>query len=146
MMLMSCVMAFHRVINMENKVHLWIGSNYSSEEEYMHYFELDYSGEGEIDDPNYKVCRFCQDLGIVWYDEDFIGVIPRFDNNVTLDEILVDAAVDESEISLVKAKCKELGIKSANAIFWYQDPELVIKEHDNQTYNNLHYIGQYNGD
>ncbi|MBI6527606.1 immunity 22 family protein [Proteus vulgaris] len=131
---------------MENKVHLWIGSNFSSEEEYMHYFELDYSVEGGIDDPNYRVCGFCQDLDIVWYDEDFIGVIPRFDNNVTLDEILVDAAVDESEISLIKAKCEELGIKNANAIFWYQDPELVIKESDNQTYNNLYYIGEYNGD
>lgn len=139
-------MAFRRVINMENRVHLWIGSNFSSEEEYMHYFELDYSEEDGIDSPTYRVCGFCKDLGIVWYDEDFIGVIPRFDNNVTLDEVLVDAAVDESEISFIKAKCEELGIKSANAIFWYQDPELVIKKSDNQTYNNLHYIGEYNGD
>ncbi len=139
-------MAFRRVINMENRVHLWIGSNFSSEEEYMYYFELDYSEEDGIDSPNYRVCGFCKDLGIVWYDEDFIGVIPRFDNDVTLDEVLVDAAVDESEISFIKAKCEELGIKSANAIFWYQDPELVIKKSDNQTYNNLHYIGEYNGD
>lgn len=139
-------MAFRRGINMENRAHLWIGSNFSSEEEYMHYFELDYSEEDGIDSPNYRVCGFCKDLGIVWYDEDFIGVIPRFDNNVTLDEVLVDAAVDESEISFIKAKCEELGIKSANAIFWYQDPELVIKKSDNQTYNNLHYIGEYNGD
>ncbi|MCT6517990.1 immunity 22 family protein [Proteus vulgaris] len=131
---------------MENRVHLWIGSNFSSEEEYMHYFELDYSAEDGIDSPNYRVCGFCKDLGIMWYDEDFIGVIPRFDNNVTLDEILVDAAVDESEIPLIKAKCEELGIKSANAIFWYQDPELVINQCDNQTYNNLHYMGEYNGD
>lgn len=146
MILMLCAMVFRRVINMENRVHLWIGSNFSSEEEYMHYFELDYSEEDGIDSPNYRVCGFCKDLGIVWYDEDFIGVIPRFDNNVTLDEVLVDAAVDESEISFIKAKCEELGIKSANAIFWYQDPELVIKKSDNQTYNNLHYIGEYNGD
>ncbi|CRL65558.1 immunity 22 family protein [Proteus vulgaris] len=131
---------------MENKVHLWIGSNFSSEEEYMHYFELDYSEEEGIDSPNYRVCGFCKDLGIMWYDEDFIGVIPRFDNDVMLDEILVDAAVDESEISFIKARCEVLGIKRANAIFWYQDPELVIKESDNQTYNNLYYIGQYKGD
>lgn len=104
---------------MENRVYLWIGSNFSSEEEYMHYFELDYSAEDGIDSPNYRVCEFCKDLGIVWYDEDFIGVIPRFDNNVTLDEVLVDAAVDESEIPLIKAKCEALGINSANAIFWY---------------------------
>ncbi|MCT8249965.1 immunity 22 family protein [Proteus faecis] len=72
---------------MENRVHLWISSNFSSEEEYIYYFELDSSEEGGIDSPNYRVCGFCKDLGIVWYNEDFIGVIPRFDNNVTLGEI-----------------------------------------------------------
>ncbi|QNH67383.1 immunity 22 family protein [Proteus vulgaris] len=80
-------MAFFRLINMENRVHLWISSNFSSEEEYIYYFELDSSEEGGIDSPNYRVCGFCKDLGIVWYNEDFIGVIPRFDNNVTLGEI-----------------------------------------------------------
>ncbi len=30
----------------------------------MRYFELDYSTEGDIDDPDYNVCGFCRDLGI----------------------------------------------------------------------------------
>ncbi|QAV23857.1 immunity 22 family protein [Proteus hauseri] len=128
---------------MENKVHLWMGSNFASDAEYLDYFELDYLEAG-IDDPNYKICEFCQDLGITWYDHDFIGVIPRYQNNVTLDEILLEAAVDERELSLVKAKCETLGIESANAIFWYQDPELSISE--NKSYNNLKYIGLFNGD
>lgn len=131
---------------MENKIHLWLGSNFSSEEEYMEYFKISYSIDSDINDPNYPLCGFCKDIGTRWYDEDFIGVIPRTDNSVTLDEILIDAAVDESEIPLIKAKCETLGIKNANAIFWYQDPELIIKECDKKTYNNLYYIGQYNGD
>ncbi|KAB0866820.1 hypothetical protein FZH98_10915 [Cronobacter sakazakii] len=47
-----------------NKVHLWIGNNFSSEDDYMRYFELDYSTDGDTDDPDYNVCGFCRDLGI----------------------------------------------------------------------------------
>ncbi|MEQ4922874.1 immunity 22 family protein [Proteus hauseri] len=128
---------------MENRVHLWMGSNFSSDAEYQAYFELDYLEAG-IDDPNYKVCEFCQDLGITWYDHDFIGVIPRYKSNITLDEILLEAAIDENEIPVVKAICKKLGIESANAIFWYQDPELSINR--SKSYNELKYIGLFNGD
>ncbi|WP_275389799.1 immunity 22 family protein, partial [Xenorhabdus bovienii] len=71
----------------ENSVHLWIGNNFSSEDEYMKYFELDYSVEGNFDDPNYKLCQFCKDIGLQWYDEDFIGIIPRRDESVSIDEI-----------------------------------------------------------
>lgn len=42
-----------------DKVHLWIGSNHDSEEQYRHYFAMDYSTEGDVDDPAYKVCPFC---------------------------------------------------------------------------------------
>nr|WP_306309658.1 immunity 22 family protein [Xenorhabdus yunnanensis] len=47
----------------ENRVHLWIGSNFSSEDEYMEYFQLDYSVEGDFENPNYKICQFCKDIG-----------------------------------------------------------------------------------
>ena len=57
-------MAFRRVINMENRVHLWIDSSFLLKKS-MHYFELDYSEEDGIDSPNYRVCGFCKDLGIV---------------------------------------------------------------------------------
>ena len=133
-------------VSMENKVHLWIGTNFSSEEEYMKYFELDYTVEGDFDDPNYKVCGFCKDIGILWYDEDFIGIIPRHEKEVSLDEILVDAAVDKDEIPLVKKRCAELDIKKANAIFWYQDPSIIFKKPIKNQFNGLKYIGLFEGD
>lgn len=49
---------------MNNKVHIWIENNFSSADDYMRYFELDYSTDGDIDDPDYNVCGFCRDLGI----------------------------------------------------------------------------------
>ncbi|AHK18881.1 immunity 22 family protein [Yersinia similis] len=131
---------------MENKVHVWIGTNLSSEEDYMKYFELDYSVEGDFNNPNYKLCEFCKDIGTQWYDSDFIGIMPRHEQEVSLDEILLDAAVDQDEFSLVKSECDKLGIKKANAIFWYQDPDLVIKKPIKDQYNGLRYIGLFSGD
>jgi hypothetical protein len=50
------------------KIHVWVGSNFSPEEEYLKYFELDYTAD--LGDPDYKVCGFCRDIGTDWYDED----------------------------------------------------------------------------
>ena len=129
---------------MENKVHVWIGTNFSSDDEYMTYFELDCSVEGDFNNPNYKLCGFCRDVGVQWYDSDFIGIIPRHEQEVSLDEILLEAAIDQSELYLVKRECASLGIKKANAIFWYQDPSLVVKQ--SIKYNGLQYIGLFDGD
>ncbi|MEQ1976040.1 immunity 22 family protein [Xenorhabdus sp. SGI240] len=130
----------------ENRVHLWIGNNFSSEDEYIKYFELDYSVEGNFDDPNYKLCQFCKDVGLQWYDEDFIGIIPRRDESVSIDEILVDAAVDQDEFQSIKDICDRLGIKEANAIFWYQDSEPHVNPPYKKQYNGLKYIGLFEGD
>ncbi|MCO7184500.1 immunity 22 family protein [Tenacibaculum sp. XPcli2-G] len=129
----------------ENKVHLWIGSVNISQEEYLKYFKLDYSTEGDFDDPNYKVCGFCTDIGKKWFDHDFIGIIPLFGKEIELDEILEEAAIDEYEWDNVKEVCKSLGIKKANAILWYQDSSLEIKE-PKESYNGLKYIGLFEGD
>ena len=107
-----------------DKVHLWIGTTHKPEDEYQHYFELDYSTEGDFEDPNYKVCGFCRDIGEVWYDQDFIGLIPRSETEVSIDEILTEAAVvDAADIDDVKSVCDALGIDRANAFFWYIDAE-----------------------
>ncbi|WP_397457604.1 immunity 22 family protein [Pseudomonas asplenii] len=129
-----------------NNVHIWIGSNFSPEVEYMAYFKLDYSVEGDFDDPAYQLCGFCKDIGTRWYDEDFIGIIPRAGDDVPLDEILMEAAVDEDELPQVKARCQALGISKANAIFWYQDAELVLPQPIKDSYNGLKYIGLFQGD
>ncbi|AVB21596.1 MULTISPECIES: immunity 22 family protein [Pseudomonas syringae group] len=128
------------------KVHLWVGTNFSSESDYKKYFELDYSTEGDFDDPKYKLCGFCKDVNIKWYDEDFIGIIPRHENEVEVDEILKDAAIDQSEWLRAKAACASLGILKANAVFWYADADLIVSPSDKNTYNGLIYIGLFEGD
>jgi Immunity protein 22 len=127
-----------------DKVHLWIGTTKKSEEKYMAYFELDYSVD--LDDPKYKVCGFCKDIGDVWYDEDFIGIIPRLDTPVDLDEILVDLIVAKTELKKVKKACAELGIKKANAIVWYADGTVKVPKPHKTSYNGLKYIGLFKGD
>ncbi|EMT5587514.1 TPA: immunity 22 family protein [Providencia stuartii] len=134
------------MLSIENKIHLWIGSNFLPEEQYISYFQLDYSVEGDFDDPNYKICQFCKDVGLKWYDEDFIGIIPRHKEDVSLDDILVDAAVDDSELNIIKEKCNNLGIKKANAIFWYQNEDFEIKKPIKDFYNGLKYIGLFQAD
>ncbi|ELY3740251.1 immunity 22 family protein [Cronobacter sakazakii] len=129
-----------------NKVHLWIGNNFSSEDDYMRYFELDYSTDGDIDDPDYQVCGFCKGLGIKWYDEDFIGIIRRESKAVPLDDLLEAAAVDEGEKENVKAKCNASGIQKANALVWYADSALDVKPDPSVSYNGLKYIGLFEGD
>ena len=94
----------------DNNVHVWIGSNFASEAEYMDYFKLDYSVEGDFDDPCYKPCGFCKDIGTLWYDEDFIGIIPRCNSEGSLNEILVEVAVDQDELPLLKKSCEAPGI------------------------------------
>ena len=37
-----------------SKIHIWIGTTKKKEEDYLKYFELDYSTEGDFDDNDYK--------------------------------------------------------------------------------------------
>ncbi|PHN16752.1 immunity 22 family protein [Pseudomonas sp. ICMP 561] len=128
-----------------DKVHVWIGTSFAPESEYQRYFELDYSTEDGFDDPDYRICGFCKDVGIKWYDEDFIGIIPRRDNLVTVDEILQDAPIDASDWDRAKAACAALGITEANAIFWYTDGDGVISVPPENSYNGLRYLGLFEG-
>lgn len=133
-------------MNDENKVHLWMGTSHKSEEDYQAYFEIDYSTEGDFDSPDYKVCGFCKDIGEVWYDEDFIGIIDRTKKPVPVADWLTELAIDASEHEKVLAICVEKGIAKANAVFWYQDASLTLPEPHKNDYNELHYIGVFEGD
>ncbi|WP_256582678.1 immunity 22 family protein [Pseudomonas sp. Irchel 3A5] len=124
-------------------VHVWVGINFSPESEYLQYFELDYSTEDGFDDPDYRVCGFCKDVGVKWYDEDFIGIIARRDTPVTVDEILKDAPIDSSDWERAKNACAALGIIEANAVFWYTDGDGVISISPEKTYNGLRYLGLF---
>lgn len=126
-----------------DKVHLWIGTNFEPESEYQKYFELDYTSE--LDEPSYKVCGFCKDIGQRRYDEDFIGIIPRKDSEIELDVLLQESAIDPSELENVKAECFNLGVHKANAMFWYSDGGITVPSPYKQNYNGLKYIGLYEG-
>lgn len=122
-----------------DKIHVWIGNSDIPEKEYQEYFELD--DEHDLDDPNYRVCQFCKDIGDTWYDIDFIGIIPRFKTPVSLDDLLEEAGIEE--VDKAKKRCKELGITVGNAIFWYADGDLKLSKPLKETYNGLKYIGMY---
>jgi len=129
-----------------NKVHLWLGVNFKPQDEYLEYFEIDYSSQYEIDDQRYRVCRFCADIGERWYDEDFIGIIRREDHLVSIDQMLPNSAIDASEWDRVKAICAGLGVVKVNAMFWYSDGGIQLRVPLKESYNGLHYIGLFEGE
>ena len=129
-----------------NQIHLWIGSNFEKEENYQQYFELDYSTESDFEALNYKVCGFCKDIDSLWYDQDFISIIPRFEKELPLEDILPFSSIDRSEWGKIKLLCNDLGIYQANVLFWYADAELTIPTPYKDSYNGLKYIGVFQGD
>jgi hypothetical protein len=128
------------------KVHIWIGKTSLNEEEYGKYFELDYSTEGDFDSPDYKICQFCKDIGEIWYDEDFIGIIPLFEQEVSIREILQEVTIAEKDIEKVISKCDKLGLKAANAVFYLTDAEIKVAKPYKDSYNGLKYIGLFDSD
>ena len=127
-----------------SKIHIWIGITKKEEENYLQYFELDYSTEGDFECPEYKPCQFCKDIGEKWYDEDFIGIIPVLEENVPIIELLEEIPIEENEIEKVLSICKEMGLSMANAIFYYTDAELIIQKPYKDNYNDLKYVGVFN--
>ena len=125
------------------KVHIWIGKNSLNEEDYEKYFELDCSTEGDFEDPDYRICQFCKDIGEVWYDEDFIGIIPIFDQAVSIREILQEVPIAETDIEKVTSKCDELEMKTANAVFYLTDSQVEVPRPYKDSYNGLKYIGVF---
>ncbi|MDQ9186169.1 immunity 22 family protein [Cronobacter sakazakii] len=65
---------------------------------------------------------------------------------VPLDDLLEEAAVDESEKENVKSKCYASGIQKANALVWYADSALDVKPDPSVSYNGLKCIGLFEGD
>lgn len=100
--------------------------------------EIDYTCDS--DDPDYIVCGFCRDIGLKWYDEDFIGIIPRLAREVGIEGILNNSSIDQSDIGLVKAGCARLQILRANALFWYSDGGISVSQPYKTYYKDLKYI------
>lgn len=128
------------------KIHVWTGTTDKAEEEYLQYFELDYSTEGDFEDPEYKICQFCKDIDKVWYNEDFIGIIPLFEMQTSIEELLKHIPLAAQDVGEVIVKCRECGINSGNAMFYFIDfeSEGVVPEPHKKNYNGLRYIGEFN--
>jgi hypothetical protein len=124
-------------------IHLWIGTTEKNEEDYLKYFELDYSTEGDFDDPEYKLCEFCKDINKQWYNEDFIGIIPLHKNKILVGELIKETPIDRNEISKIIEECNRLNIVKGNAIFYLTDAEIEINKPYKENYNGLKYIGKY---
>ena len=125
------------------KMHIWIGNSDIPENEYLHYFQLDYSTEGDFEDTEYKLCQFCKDIGTKWYDEDFIGIIPVLKKSVPIIEILKEIPINQNEIEKVISVCTEMELSIVNAVFYYIDSELILQKPYKNNYNNLKYIGLF---
>lgn len=130
-------------------IHLWIGNNFSSDEEYKNYFR---QFEGIQKDPlNPKPrCQFCADTGNIAYMTENLIMLDKFSSTKDMNFIINKVEVNENERKKITEKCNELGIKSANAVFWYvnNDPmlELEIKKPYKENYNGLKYIGEFKAD
>lgn len=124
-------------------IHIWIGTTKKNQEEYDCYFDLDYSTEGDFDDPEYRVCQFCIDINQKWYDEDMLGNIPLFCDNQPVENLISLVPIYKEEVENILSICSSLGVKSGNAIFYYTDSELVIDEPCRDNYNGLSYIGRF---
>lgn len=121
-----------------SKIHIWIGVSAKSPEDFDKYFELD-SSSATIDSPDYKVCQFCTDIEEKSYDDDFIAIY-KTDDIVKLSIALDELPVDEEEYQKICRECEGLGYTEVNALFYYTDSELVIKDRAKK-YNDLTYIG-----
>lgn len=122
-----------------SKIHVWIGSNF--DENYEEYFELDYNVDIDIDAPEYKVCGFCQDIGLKWYDHDWITIL-QHDEFTDIDILLKELAVSKDVLMTIKNACANKEIIKANALFAYCDADILIQNKD-KFYNKLSYIGVF---
>ncbi len=126
---------------MSRKIKVWLGITTLNAESYLNSFELDYEVE-DFEDPNYKICGFCKHIGEVWYDEDFIGIIPIFNDKVSLEILVSETPLSSSSRDKLKRECQKMGIEFGNAILFYSGETREINL--GEDFNGLKYLGEYN--
>ena len=114
------------------KIHLWIGFTSKTEKEYEEYFDQDSN-----------TSQFGKDIGIEEYDEDFIGIIPLFEQEVDVNDILDEIPIDDDCIESVLSECKRLDIEKVNAVFYLTDASVEITKPYKENYNGIKYIGLF---
>jgi hypothetical protein len=123
--------------NVTSKIHVWLGTTAASRASFARYFEVNPANrEREV-----GASGFDQDLHTRWYDEDLIGVYYS-EATSSLEAVLEEIPTSPATIEAIRARCAALGITQANALFYYEDAELIIAE-PNKTYNGLPYVGSF---
>lgn len=117
------------------KVHIWLGQINRGNDQYFEYFNQ----EDEIS-------QFSKDIGSSEeYDEDFIGMLPPFEQELSVLQILEDEVpIDVKDIPKALQRCNDLNIKSANAVFYLSDASVTLSVPYKKNYIGLFYIGFYN--
>jgi Immunity protein 22 len=123
--------------NVTIKIHVWIGKTTQSREEFSRYFEINEADR----DQGIGASQFDKDLQIKWYDDDLIGVFYN-DEDDSLETAIDEIPTSPQAIEQVQARCEELGITEANAMFYYEDAELTVPDPD-RSYNELTYLGSF---
>ncbi len=126
-----------------DKVFLWLGKTNKNQYDIEEYFKLDYSVEGDFDDPKYEICGFCRDINEKWYDEDFIGYL-KFECELSVEDVLEEVPIALYERDKILDLCKKLKIEKVNSVFWYSG-EIEMPSR-NKTYNDLSFIGEFDLD
>jgi hypothetical protein len=118
------------------KIHIWAGVTSQSTEDFQQYFEIN-----TVDrDAGIGASQFDKDVNMNWYDDDLIGVY--YSDADDLDTALDMLPVSVNALAVIRATCIEKGVNKANALFYYEDAELEIKDRDKK-YNGLTYIGVF---
>lgn len=131
-----------------NKVNiqLWIGNNFSSEEEYLKYFQQN-ENANPLDPEYVEECQFLADVGDIWFNTEYMIIPKRFSSPQDIQIIINSIKVDEEEKDKILHNCKKLGVMTANAVFWYVnadlDIELEVQKPYKENYNELKYIGNF---
>jgi hypothetical protein len=119
-----------------SKIHVWIGMSSKNREEFSQYFAINPADR----DAGIGASQFDKDIHIKWYDDDLIGVY--YSETTDLEAALDELPTSPESLAAISDKCQELGITEANALFYYEDADLVIAEPDKK-YNELTYIGVF---
>ena len=111
------------------KIHLWIGSVDYSEKYFWQYFTQ----------PK-KHPEFCQDGGLSWLDQDFMGYF------YTQDKVEIYSVIEQTpepaEYENIWQQCHLTGITQANAMFYYWGND-SININSKQRYHELYYMGAF---
>jgi hypothetical protein len=130
----------------DDKLHLWVGVTSKTFQDFTSYFDLDYSNE--YDSPDYIPYEFCKDLGVNFYDENFLVVEPFYKEPVALEKIILECDINPSDIPPAIEQCRQLGITLANAVFSLMtnkdvNEHISVPKQTEKTYNDLYYIGHF---